>query len=46
MPVQTGRWGLASLEVCHAMLRSAETGLPVDLIHQIATDHAKDPPRD
>ncbi|AJE47680.1 Gfo/Idh/MocA family protein [Celeribacter indicus] len=33
-PVQTGEWGLASLEVCHAILRSAETGQPVALQHQ------------
>ncbi|MEC7256526.1 MAG: Gfo/Idh/MocA family oxidoreductase, partial [Pseudomonadota bacterium] len=25
-PVQDGAWGLASLEVCHAILRAAETG--------------------
>lgn len=33
-PVQTGEWGLASLEVCHAILRSAETGQPVALQRQ------------
>lgn len=35
-PAQTGAWGLASLEVCHAILQSAETGLPVDLRHQVS----------
>jgi phthalate 4,5-cis-dihydrodiol dehydrogenase len=32
--VQTGAWGLASLEVCIAMLTSAESNLPVTLKHQ------------
>jgi phthalate 4,5-cis-dihydrodiol dehydrogenase len=35
-PAQTGAWGLASLEVCHAILQSAETGLPVILRHQVS----------
>jgi phthalate 4,5-cis-dihydrodiol dehydrogenase len=35
-PVQTGEWGLASLEICHAILRSAETGQPIDLTRQVA----------
>lgn len=34
-PLQTGRWGLASLEVCHAMLESAESGRPAALRRQI-----------
>ncbi|MBL4756323.1 MAG: Gfo/Idh/MocA family oxidoreductase [Rhizobiales bacterium] len=34
-PVQTGKWGLASLEVCHAILASAESGNPVQLTRQI-----------
>jgi len=34
-PVQTGAWGLASLEVCHAILKSAETGASVRLQYQI-----------
>jgi phthalate 4,5-cis-dihydrodiol dehydrogenase len=34
-PVQTGRWGLASLEICHAIIRSARAGAPVSLQHQI-----------
>ncbi len=36
-PVQTGQWGMASLEVCHAILQSAESGLPVDLTRQCKT---------
>ncbi|SLN09695.1 Putative 4,5-dihydroxyphthalate dehydrogenase [Roseivivax jejudonensis] len=36
-PAQTGRWGRASLEVCHAILRSAETGAAVDLTRQCGT---------
>ncbi|MBY2912570.1 Gfo/Idh/MocA family oxidoreductase [Rhizobium leguminosarum] len=39
-PVQSGRWGLASLEVCHAMLKSAADKAPVRLEHQVgANDH-------
>ena len=34
-PPQTGAWGLASLEICHGILDSAESGAPVDLEHQI-----------
>lgn len=34
-PVQTGRWGLATLEVCEAILASARTGAPVALCHQV-----------
>ncbi len=33
-PAQTGAWGLASLEVCHAILTAAKTGEPVHLNHQ------------
>lgn len=33
-PAQTGAWGLASLEICHAILSAAETGMPVNLKHQ------------
>ncbi len=33
-PAQTGKWGLASLEVCHAILKSAESGDPVPLRRQ------------
>lgn len=36
-PAQTGAWGLASLEVCHAILASSRAGgAPVALKHQIA----------
>lgn len=35
-PSQTGRWGLASLEVCHAILASARAGgAPVPLTRQV-----------
>ena len=37
-PVQTGRWGLASLEVCHAILQSARSGAPVPLTRQVAAN--------
>lgn len=33
-PRQNGKWGLANLEICHAMLQSARTGKPVGLRHQ------------
>lgn len=33
-PLQSLDWGMASLEICHAMLESARTGLPVKLRHQ------------
>ena len=33
-PVQTGAWGRASLEICHAILESAASGQPVDLHRQ------------
>lgn len=36
LPVQTGEWGLASLEVCHAILESAKYGKAVKLNKQIA----------
>lgn len=35
-PTQNGRWGLASLEVCHAILQSAATQNPVCLREQVA----------
>ena len=34
-PVQSGAWGLASLEICHAILRAAETGAAVALHAQV-----------
>lgn len=38
-PAQTGAWGLASLEVCHAILASARAhGAPVPLKHQIPVE--------
>jgi phthalate 4,5-cis-dihydrodiol dehydrogenase len=33
-PAQTGAWGRASLEICHAILESAASGQPVDLRRQ------------
>lgn len=33
-PPQAGAWGLASLEICHAILASARSGQPVALDHQ------------
>jgi phthalate 4,5-cis-dihydrodiol dehydrogenase len=37
-PAQTGRWGLASLEICHAIIQSARTGVPVSLRHQVESE--------
>jgi len=34
-PPQSGAWGLASLEICHAILESAKSFKPVTLQHQI-----------
>ena len=34
-PLHTGEWGMASLEVCLAMIRSAAEGKPVALSHQV-----------
>ena len=42
-PVQTGRWGLASLEVCHAILHSARSGAPVPLTRQVAAEPGGNP---
>ncbi|QFS83594.1 Putative 4,5-dihydroxyphthalate dehydrogenase [Roseivivax sp. THAF40] len=41
-PAQTGRWGRASLEVCHAILRSAETGNAVDLTRQCGLNNEEE----
>lgn len=43
-PAQTGAWGLASLEVCHAILTSAIKGQMVDLTRQIAAPTQKEQP--
>jgi len=37
-PTQTGAWGLASLEICHAILASAECGMPMELNHQVGQE--------
>ena len=34
-PPQTGEWGLATLEICHAILESARFGSSINLKHQI-----------
>jgi len=34
-PPQTGAWGLASLEICHAILESSSCRQPITLQHQI-----------
>ncbi|MDP2357510.1 MAG: Gfo/Idh/MocA family oxidoreductase [Beijerinckiaceae bacterium] len=38
-PVHDGRWGLATMEVCFAILQSAREGREVTLSHQISTPH-------
>lgn len=40
-PTQTGEWGLASLEICHAILEAARAGRPIELKHQIAATPSK-----
>jgi phthalate 4,5-cis-dihydrodiol dehydrogenase len=35
-PLHDGRWGMATLEVCVAMLESAVSGREVTLEHQVA----------
>lgn len=42
-PAQTGEWGLASLEVCHAILESARSGQAFYLKQQIAANKLKGP---
>ena len=37
-PAQTARWGRASLEVCHAILTSADQRQPVTLTRQCGID--------
>lgn len=39
-PQQNGPWGLASLEICHAILGSAHTGNPVMLKHQMDLENS------
>jgi phthalate 4,5-cis-dihydrodiol dehydrogenase len=34
-PLHSGEWGLATLEICLAILESAKTGREVQLRHQI-----------
>lgn len=34
-PIQTGRWGLATLAVCHAILESADSARPVQPRYQV-----------
>lgn len=36
-PVHDGRWGLATMEVCFAILESAQTGKEIQVKHQIST---------
>ncbi|MBN9888281.1 Gfo/Idh/MocA family oxidoreductase [Pelagibaca abyssi] len=42
-PVQSGEWGRASLEVCHAILTSAASGQTVALRHQCKAQHQEFP---
>ena len=44
-PLQSGAWGLASLELCHAILASSATGAPVQLHRQTLPDRQKNPSR-
>jgi phthalate 4,5-cis-dihydrodiol dehydrogenase len=38
-PVHDGRWGVATLEVCAAVLASSRSGREVKLMHQVAALH-------
>ena len=46
-PAHDGAWGMATLEVCLALLRSAREGREIRLRHQVATPLAGrgQPPR-
>lgn len=39
-PIHTGRWAMATLEACLAILESSRTGHEVELSHQVALDDA------
>ena len=41
-PVQTGAWGLASLELCHAILDAARSGAPIELTRQVPAEPVRD----
>jgi len=41
-PVHDGRWGLATMEVCFAILQSAREGREVTLNHQVSTPNLAD----
>jgi phthalate 4,5-cis-dihydrodiol dehydrogenase len=41
--VHDGRWGMATLEVCTAVLSSSQSGREVELTHQIAVPQAPQP---
>lgn len=43
LPIQNGAWGLASLEVCHAILDSAKYGATVRLTRQVQHEHKEQP---
>ena len=43
-PPQTAEWGRASLEVCHAILRSAETGEKIKLTRQCGVEYQGETP--
>jgi phthalate 4,5-cis-dihydrodiol dehydrogenase len=36
LPLHSGEWGLATLELCHAILRSAAEGREIRLARQVA----------
>lgn len=35
LPLQTGEWGVANLEVCHAILNASDQGEGIKLAHQV-----------
>ena len=42
-PLHSGRWGMANLEVCLAIVESWKSGKEIRLRHQLAPDFGKDP---
>lgn len=40
-PIHSGEWGMATLEACHAILRSAAAGREIPLAHQVTLPAAR-----
>ena len=44
-PLHNGKWAMATLEVCLAIIDSARSGMPVSLRHQVGLALSKEPQR-